>query len=1587
MSILRMILLLFLLTGPCILLPAQDKERTEIKEVWLRISETHKKSDTIVAALTDAGNIGLVNQQLLKAHQNSVTEIPGVRAKKEFRENGAGYIVIVDAVPYALIRMYDAADTLEAGDLVSIRLHIPLLPYRSIFSELAFNNQVFTDDEKNPLFSLDYLLKNDSRQVEDSIFNVLTRSLRNTYELVKDRTDLPEVILTRISTGRLKGRIPLEIFRDVTRKDIEAFFQYILAYPVGYMGKNFRASESMAGWLVSNSPYSLVEVKNGLFPVYKNKGEFSKRLPEYKRDILSEGMAERFAEDAAELADQFRMEEAHALADFAISLADAVNDTSGRATAYLGKAQVNLEQQKYAEAIVECDKAFKWALIAKDRTTEIQAVIKKAYCLHKISKNKEAGKVLSDVRVQLNRYEPEMVSGVYQQNLLKIYEYQSSIKFEMGQFEKSLRLLDTAIAINNLINSYDANIRNAEYYTFAGRVNNDQGKPTDALTAFNKAAEIYQNNLDRLKRANVETDIAYSYYLMGEYRKGLSVTEKAMKMLVQEGDDNTAGYAMSLAGSCYWALGQYDSALAAHTSAIALRKKSGNKNGQAYSWNKMGELYQLSGSKTMALQAFDSASVYYKAAKDSAGLAEVYTQKGNVFLDDENYKRATEWFERSRGISNKATVEALYKLGVAWSAIDTTQAARYFREARIKSREDGNTGYHFYTTKSLAMLAYRSNDMPAGDRYYAECLALRKEINTPNAESACLSLKAYRYETATELDSALHYYQEAMAITDTVDKSESVSILNNIANIHISKGEFGLADAALTRAVALAKDISDSLSLGSTLQFSSFLYSRTAEFEKGIANNDSAIAIFKKSGHLIRLANTYGSRGTLLSSMGDNNRSVKAYLYADSLFKEELQEEQRGILLNNIGTVYMAQGDYATALKYLQRSLGLLKKGVINETYLLTQGNIADNLVGLKRTAEAKALLLDILPKAQKMKLNRIASGMALILGKIWLEENKLTEAASYFSYAKEYAEASGEQEKMIDALINLSRISIKERRTEAAKISLLQSVALTGRYKIVTAWESYYELGLLYFNEQRSDSAIHYFKRAVELLEKNAENLYGGEEAKKIFNNDPRKADLYNKITFAYYNTGDIKEAWAYANRSNIAGIKELSGSLSVNSSDAEKNDALKKLLAMQQSKKALENTLEKQEGVAKQETLKKIEILEADYNNFLQDVVEQYPELSTYFSRSNADEFNNYKGKLPADVAVALYLVNDKTLMIFTLTNEKLAVDTMTLDIAPRIATFIESIKNTSKQTGTGPLSERSEPEDEEKTDSGVEFKDISAELYNALITTVYDKIGGKKKLCIIPTGIFSNMPFQCLGKKTPEGGFRFLVEEHSIFYTNKMSVFNQVKRAGSGNELRASFAAFGVPDATLRFNITEVNAIGKILGADSTVYADNRATESRAKQSLRSKKYIHFATHGVLNYSSDYSQSYLKLLPDKDTTGGNNGQLTMREVQKLGITDCSMVILSACQTAVSKQLVKGWNISPANSFLQSKVRSVVASLWKVADEPTGLLMEYLYENLSQNMDKVEALRQAQIKLSQDPRYRHPNYWGAFVLYGEWQ
>jgi CHAT domain-containing protein len=116
-----------------------------------------------------------------------------------------------------------------------------------------------------------------------------------------------------------------------------------------------------------------------------------------------------------------------------------------------------------------------------------------------------------------------------------------------------------------------------------------------------------------------------------------------------------------------------------------------------------------------------------------------------------------------------------------------------------------------------------------------------------------------------------------------------------------------------------------------------------------------------------------------------------------------------------------------------------------------------------------------------------------------------------------------------------------------------------------------------------------------------------------------------------------------------------------------------------------------------------------------------------------------------------------------------------------------------------------------------------------------------------------------------------------------------------------------------------------------------------------------------------------------------GDKNLQTTL--IDKLfNIGKVNLVVLSACETNVG-EITKGdavFNLT--NSFLDQGVSSVVSSLWNVDDKATSNLMEKFYTELANpGTTKAQALQNAQVKLLKNNQYRHPYYWGAFVLTGD--
>jgi CHAT domain-containing protein len=133
----------------------------------------------------------------------------------------------------------------------------------------------------------------------------------------------------------------------------------------------------------------------------------------------------------------------------------------------------------------------------------------------------------------------------------------------------------------------------------------------------------------------------------------------------------------------------------------------------------------------------------------------------------------------------------------------------------------------------------------------------------------------------------------------------------------------------------------------------------------------------------------------------------------------------------------------------------------------------------------------------------------------------------------------------------------------------------------------------------------------------------------------------------------------------------------------------------------------------------------------------------------------------------------------------------------------------------------------------------------------------------------------------------------------------------------------------------------------------------------------------------------------LPEKASEGEENGLLQAWEIFERVRIDADLVVLSACETALGKEAGGEGLIGLTRAFQYAGARSIVASLWSVADDSTGELMERMYTHLKMGKSKDEALRAAQMDLIRRKRnaatgslgISHPFYWAAFQLIGDWK
>jgi CHAT domain-containing protein len=148
----------------------------------------------------------------------------------------------------------------------------------------------------------------------------------------------------------------------------------------------------------------------------------------------------------------------------------------------------------------------------------------------------------------------------------------------------------------------------------------------------------------------------------------------------------------------------------------------------------------------------------------------------------------------------------------------------------------------------------------------------------------------------------------------------------------------------------------------------------------------------------------------------------------------------------------------------------------------------------------------------------------------------------------------------------------------------------------------------------------------------------------------------------------------------------------------------------------------------------------------------------------------------------------------------------------------------------------------------------------------------------------------------------------------------------------------------------------------------------------------KIVHFATHGFLNSEHPELSGIVLTMVNQDGTR-TNGLMSLPDIYDLNLSS-DLVVLSACDTALGKDTKGEGLVGLTRGFMSAGSRSVVASLWKVDDRATAVLMANFYKSmLEDGLPPAAALRSAKQSIRQQKGWSAPYFWAGFTLQGEYK
>jgi len=999
-------------------------------------------------------------------------------------------------------------------------------------------------------------------------------------------------------------------------------------------------------------------------------------------------------------------------------------------------------------------------------------------------------------------------------------------------------------------------------------------------------------------------------------------------------------------------------------------------------------------------------------ARQAMGRAEVLRADWTkVSLEQaiEKYDKAARTWTSVSDLSN-ASMTAIKAGDICFRLTQFPEALKHFEYAEKLSRQ---TGDRISEGQALGRIGHLYSLTRDGDTAYATLskaltlLESRQSHPSPIASHAYAEVISYMGEVIYakgNLLKARNYFERArkMLPDDRNGQARTHLFCGYIAG---TLGQPDKAKADVSKALELYQATGDKAGEGLALIASGLTYSSKTKEVESMKLHRQAFTIFQSMGDRLGEATAVVAIGQASENRGDHLAALQNYENAFGVYKSIGTLDFAIGALYKMATVHRLKSNLEQSLTYYQRASELSRSAGKSRLEALVLEGIA--LVYNAQGDTEKAL------KHHSTVLRFYEStgdlrGQAVALntyGDLLLKLGQKREALAIYERARPLSEQIGDTGTLLTTLYNLSRAQLSLGSYEAALSVIKDSINTIEDLRDDVGSP---DLRALYFATVRK-----HYDLWVDVLMQSHRALPGqGYDVEALLVSDRSRA------------------------RSLIDLLSESPADLHLNVSAEllERERELRVLISVQ-AQYRMELSLTQKNADELAEVANEIAQLRAEYQDIQGQLWKQVPKLVSLgsFAPTSLAEIQNELRD--SDTMLLQYALGDERSYLWAVT----ANSCQSYELPAR-TTIEDAVREVYPL-----LTARQAPVDQSGTayQVGVEAADNQLpekanNLSRMLLGPVAPQLGNRK-LLILTEGTLQSIPFEALPTPRAESAGptnwdtfidSLLINTNEISSSPSIATLRAIRSEKrnahspcrsvaviadpvfSRNDIRVRSAPMApvVADASsdqssngadqrelpsvlrggrlsrLTYSSIEADAISAAApsGTSMIVKGFDANRETLMSSRIREYQIVHFATHAFLD--RDHPELSGIVLTMVDPKGmRQNGVMPLPDVYSLNLS-AELIVLSACQTALGKDISGEGFLGLTHSFLSAGSKSVVASLWKVDDRATANLMTSLYESmLKQGMSTGAALRAAKLKTMKEKQWRAPYFWAGFVLQGE--